>query len=114
MEVTEIGGGRKTFDGDAKHPPLYERESLAFLPFQKAPDAFVIPVYVATYDVNNPMPETTYRLMIRGLGFAPGRVGCDDPLDGRAVTVKVLKKGADLLEIEVPVADHPRLLTLAR
>src|SRR5512132_2564002 len=42
--------GNKQFEGDgtADHPPLYNRDVLAFLPFQVTSNRFVIPVYVMT------------------------------------------------------------------
>jgi hypothetical protein len=48
LSLLEIGdyAGNKQFEGDgtADHPPLYNREVLAFLPFQVMSSQFVIPV----------------------------------------------------------------------
>ena len=52
VSLIEIGdyAGKRQFEGDgtAAHPPLYNRDVLAFLPFQVTPKRFVIPVYVMT------------------------------------------------------------------
>ena len=42
VQVTALGSQGKIFDGDATHPPLWEREVLAVLPFQVRPGKHVI------------------------------------------------------------------------
>lgn len=111
VEVTELDGGRKTFEGDAKHPPLFERESFAFLPWQTKMDQFVVAVYVMTYDVTKPMPETHYRLTIKGLPPGVKTVKAYDPLRDQAVDVAIVRRGDGSVTIELPVVDYPRLLT---
>jgi hypothetical protein len=114
VDVVELEGNRKTFDGDATHPPLYERDSFAFLPWQTGKGRYVAAVYVMTYDATKPMPPTRYRLTIEGMGGEFGTVTLYDPIQDAPVEVKVLKKDKDKLEVEVPVVDYPRLLTMSR
>jgi hypothetical protein len=113
VEVTELEGGRKTFEGDAKHPPLFERESFAFLPWQINKSTFVIAAYVMTYDVTKPIPVTRYRLTINNLPALVSEIKAYDPLADEAVAVTVVHRGKDDLTIELPVVDYPRLLTLS-
>ena len=66
-------------DGTPAHPPLYDRDVFAFLPFQVNARTFVIPYYVMTRDVThvyNPaatgghqydMPAENFTLTIGGL-----------------------------------------------
>jgi hypothetical protein len=113
-------------DGTADHPPLHNRDVLAFLPFQVDPGRFVVPVYVMTsnlaknYKPGAPttdptrfdMPEETYRLTIGGAGGPGTAVSATDPLTGQAVPVTVVSSEADRLVVELPVTDSPRLLTI--
>ncbi|MBN2449228.1 MAG: hypothetical protein JXR77_02500 [Lentisphaeria bacterium] len=114
-EGTALTEGRKVFEGDGEHPPLWERELLAVLPFQVSPDRFVVAVYVMTYDITSPMPEMPWRLV---LGNVPEGVVLHrlyDPLQDREVPVRGLPGAAPgRLGIELPVADTPRLLELER
>jgi hypothetical protein len=113
-------------DGTPDHPPLHNRDVLAFLPFQVNPQRFVVAVYVMTsnlakrYDATAPntdptrfdMPEETYRLTIGGTGGAGTAVSATDPLTGQTVPVTVVSSEADQLVVELPVTDSPRLLTI--
>ena len=49
VEIDDYAGNKQfAGDGTADHPPLYNRDVLAFLPFQVSDKRFVIPVYVMT------------------------------------------------------------------
>ena len=100
------------FAGDATHPPLTEADVFAFLPFQLAPERFVIAVYVMTYDITKPLPDRPYRLTIRGLPAKVTAKELRDPLTGKILPVKVVARTADALEVELPVSDVPRLLVV--
>jgi hypothetical protein len=113
-------------DGSADHPPLYNRDVLAFLPFQVKPDRFVTAVYVMTSNVatnykpgapnTDPtrfdMPPETYRLTIGGTNGVGALVSATDPLTGQTVPVTVVSAAPDRLVVELPVTDSPRLLTI--
>ena len=113
-------------DGSADHPPLYNRDVLAFLPFQVKPDRFVTAVYVMTSNVatnykpgapnTDPtrfdMPPETYRLTIGGTNAVGALVSATDPLTGQTVPVTVVSAAPDRLVVELPVTDSPRLLTI--
>lgn len=128
LTLASIGdyGGRTQFTGDGSdaHPDLYDRDVLAFLPFQAADDRFVIPVYVMTrnlarvYDAQAgsarfDLPEERYQLTIGGTDAARVRASAVDPLTGGAVPVDVVRRTDDgWLVVEMPVTDSPRLLIL--
>jgi hypothetical protein len=117
--------GRRQFGGDgtAAHPPLYDRDVLAFLPFQLNSRSFVVPVYVMTRDmarVHRPrsrgparfdLPQSRYRLTIGGVRTSrPVRVSASDPLTGRSVPVRTVSARGNRLVVELLVTDSPRLL----
>ena len=131
VSLFEIGdyAGNRQFEGDgtAAHPPLYNRDVLAFLPFQVTPKRFVIPVYVMTtnlakvYKPTAPpadqtrfdLPAETYRLTIGGVAGKGASVSATDPLTGQAVPVKVISGSGGQLVVELPVTDSPRLLAIS-
>ena len=88
-------------DGTAAHPPLYDRDVFAFLPFQVNAHTFVIPYYVMTRDVAHvyapnaagghqyDMPAEDFTLTIGGLHGSRARVTAYDPLNDRPVTIKI-------------------------
>jgi hypothetical protein len=127
LSLVEIGdyAGNRQFQGDgsADHPALYNRDVLAFLPFQLTDRSFVIPVYVMTTNMakayrggTDParydMPPETYRLTIGNVRGTGAKVSGYDPLTGANVAVKVVSRGSDRLVVEMPVTDSPRLLTV--
>ncbi|MGH2761791.1 MAG: hypothetical protein ACRDLD_04305, partial [Thermoleophilaceae bacterium] len=97
LRVGDYAGNRQfEGDGSADHPPLHNRDVLAFLPFQVSPRRFVVAVYVMTanlarsYDPSAPstdptrfdMPEETYRLTIGNVSGDGATVSATDPLTG--------------------------------
>ncbi len=112
--------GRKQFEGDgtAAHPPLYDRDVVGFFPFQTGPGEYVCATYVMTRslakryeDDTLDLPEESFRLTIGGLG-PDTAVTASDPLTAQKVAVKVVSRGPDRLEVELPLTDSPRLLRL--
>jgi hypothetical protein len=115
-----------TGDGTAAHPPLYNRDVVAFLPFQTDSNKFVVPAYVMTRDMAklyNPsapttdvtrydLPPESYRLTIGGVNAAALQATATDPLTGQAVPVSVVSRSGDSAVIEIPLTDYPRLLVL--
>jgi hypothetical protein len=115
-------------DGTAAHPPLYDREVLAVLPFQTAPRRFIIPVYVMTRDLltlyrpSDPssdvtrfdLPDERFRLTLSNLpsSTAAPVVSAYDPLRQTATPARVLSHASGSAMIEVASTDYPRLLTI--
>ncbi len=98
-------------DGTAAHRPLYNREVLAFLPFQTAPGKYTIPVYVMTRDITKEIPPAPYQLTIGGVP-ADAAVRASDPITGQYVPVSVVSRQGTRLIVELGVADYPRLLII--
>jgi hypothetical protein len=113
-------------DGTSANPPLYNRDVVAFFPFQVSTNKFVVPAYVMTrniatlYNSSAPttdvtrfdMPPQTYRLTVGGLNTAQLTVTAADPLTGSSVPVTVTPTSASTAVLEVPLTDYPRLLVL--
>ncbi|HWH95423.1 MAG TPA: hypothetical protein VNT03_16295 [Baekduia sp.] len=129
LTLASIGdyAGRKQFEGrgTAAQPALYDRDVLAFLPFQAADDRFVAAVYVMTRDlvrverpgVSGPtrfdLPAERYQLTIGGVRSAAAHVSATDPLTGASVPVDVVRRDpGGWLVVELPVTDSPRLLSI--
>jgi hypothetical protein len=118
------------FAGDPKdlthYPPLFNRDVLAFFPFQVTDTRFVIPVYVMTRNVNKvygpdapstdptrfDLPPEKYDLAIGGINGAIATATATDPMTGTDVPVEIKARSADELVISLPVTDSPRLLTI--
>ncbi len=113
-------------DGTAAHPPLYNRQVVAFLPFQVDTNKFVVPAYVMTrnmatlYNPSAPstdvtrydMPPETYRLTVGGVNATNLKVTATDPLTGSSVPVQVTPTSSTTAVLEVGLTDYPRLLVL--
>jgi hypothetical protein len=112
-------------DGTRSHPPLYDRDVLAFFPFQLRRGRYVAAVYVMTrnlakvqrrgaladphrYDLR---PER-FRLRIGGFRSSRVRASATDPLTGASVRVRVRRLGRGRIELSMPVTDSPRMLQL--
>jgi hypothetical protein len=120
------GNAQFTGDGTADHPTLFNRDVLAFLPFQSTARRFVVAVYVMTsnlarnYKPGAPntdptrfdMPPETYRLTIGGTGGPGVTVRASDPLTAKTVPVTVISNEPGRLVVELPVTDSPRLLRI--
>ena len=120
--------GRKQFEGDgtAAHPALYDRDVATVLPFQVSDTRFVVGAYVATrdlskvYDTAAPvtdarrydLPAEIYRLTIGGIERCPVAVSATDPLDAAAVPVTVISCAAPVLNVEIPLTDSPRIISV--
>jgi hypothetical protein len=126
--------GHRQFEGDPAaigqnpdpHPPLYNRDVLAFFPFQTADHQFVVALYVMTRDMAHlyhpgapstdvtrfDMPDERYRLSIGGVHGRLARVRLYDPLWGTWVPFRTTSAGSNSLAIDVPLTDCPRLLQI--
>lgn len=112
-------------DGTDAHPPLYNRDVVAFLPFQVTDDRYVIATYVMTRDVaeryraSSPyaggvfdLPPERFRFTIGGLGRCDLRVSMSDPLLATRAPVRVVACSSRALTVDVPLTDSPRLLRI--
>ena len=120
--------GAKQFDGNgtSAYPPLYDRDVLAFFPFELRHGSYVAATYVMTRDVaqrygadpNVPasydLEPLRFRLAIGGLGGCPVRVSLFDPLHGTSAPVRAVSCTPRRLVVELELTDSPRLLRLAR
>ena len=110
-------------DGTADHPPLYNRDVTAVLPFQLSDTRFAIAAYVMTRDLatlHKPhaprsdltrwdLPEATYRLTLGGLD-RDAHLSATDPLTGRPVPVTVVSRDDRQLVVELALSDSPRVI----
>jgi len=112
VDVVALGAQGKNFEGDATHPPLWHRDCFAFLPFQADANRFVIAAYVMTWDATRPMEEARYRLTIGGFPSPVSEITLYDPLQDRSIEARILRREGASLEVEIPIVDYPRLLTV--
>jgi hypothetical protein len=115
-------------DGTAAHPPLYDRDVLAVLPFQSSPARFVIPVYVMTRDLltlYEPLaPDTDiHRFDLPAERFwvtlgnlpetaKPPTVSAYDPLLDEATPARLVSREGATAVFEIAATDYPRLLSI--
>ena len=113
-------------DGTLAHPPLYNRDVVAFLPFQADSNRFVVPTYVMTrdmaklYNLTAPstdvtrydLPPETYRLTVTGVNAAALQASATDPLSGQSVPVTVVSRSGSTAVVQLDLTDYPRLLVL--
>ena len=126
--------GHMQFAGDPQtagrhpdpHPPLYNRDVLAFFPFQDSDSKFVVATYVMTrslgqlYHPSAPVTDITrfdlpperYRLTIKGIRGPNARVSLLDPMTGQSSPAQVVGVSYNLLTVDVLLTDSPRLLTI--
>jgi hypothetical protein len=116
----------KQFDGDgtSAHPPLYDRDVVAFFPFQLRDGEYLAATYVMTRNLAKPygkkgepdrfdLPEERFRLRIGGLDGRRAEVSATDPLTGQSVAVEVEERVRGGLTVALPLTDSPRLLRLS-
>lgn len=107
IRINPLGESRRIFDGEK---PLLSRDVFVCLPWQIGEQEYVVGLYVMTWDATVPFAEERYRLTLKGT--TASKATLVDPVDGRALAVKILSREGDLVELEVPVIDTPRLLIL--
>jgi len=112
MAVTELGEARKIFGGDAKHPPLWQRQAFAVLPFQVDEHRFVIAVYAMTYDVTKHFEPEPYRVTLCGFAGKVQSASLYDPVGDAKERVTVKSEGADGVSLEFAATDTPQLITI--
>jgi hypothetical protein len=99
-------------DGTDEHPPLYDRDVLAILPFQSNARRFVIPYYVMTRDVLQPLDPEQFTVRLEGLRGAAATVSTYDPLGDTNVPVETVAADANSLTLRLTATDYPYLLTV--
>jgi len=130
LSLNAIGdyAGNTEFDGDGApgRPALFDRDVVAFFPFQTNDHSYVIPTYVMTRNVlrnykpgapdsdvsRYDLPPAVYRLTVGGLGSCSSSFSATDPLTGNSVPVRVVSCDTSRAVVEMPLTDSPRLLTI--
>jgi hypothetical protein len=122
--VGAYAGGVQWAGDGLDHPPLRNRDVLAFLPFQASDHLFVVPIYVMTRNMATvyrsaagperyDLPPERFQMTIGGTDAAQAKVSATDPLTGESVPVTVVDRTATgWLVVEMPVTDSPRLLVI--
>jgi len=104
----------KQFDGDPNdptaHPPLYDRDVLALLPFQVNARKFVIPYYVVTRDIRRDLAPEKFTVALKGLTAKAAKLTAYDPILDKRHPVPVLSNKDGLLKLELTATDYPILL----
>jgi hypothetical protein len=99
-------------DGTPAHPPLFDREALAFFPFQLTGREWVAAAYVMTRNLARGYRARRFRIAIGGLRGRRVKATASNPLTGRKVPAKVIARKAGSVAVELPLTDSPRLLRL--
>jgi hypothetical protein len=122
--VGDYAGGVQWAGDGLDHPPLRNRDVLAFLPFQASDHLFVVPIYVMTRNMATvyrsaagperyDLPAERFQMTIGGTDAAKAKVSATDPLTGESVPVTVVDRTVTgWLVVEMPVTDSPRLLVI--
>lgn len=110
------GGAGKQWSGDGTlaHPDLFNREVLAWLPYQVNARRWVVAFYVMTRDVRTDLAPEKFELRIRGLNARAANVAVYDPQSGTTRQSGTLRKGSAQADasIQVEASDFPRLLII--
>ena len=99
-------------DGTPAHPPGYDREAFAFLPYQVNRHRFVIPYYVMTRNIAQPLTPESFQIDFTGVHAKQATVSAYDPLNDVSVPVTVDSAAGDELVLTVTAADYPYLLII--
>jgi hypothetical protein len=112
IEVTPLGPQLTVFEGNATHPPLWEREVLAVLPFQLNPDRHAIAVYVMTRDVTETFAPAPFQFKLSGVKGK--EVEAIDILGDETPLLRTRDLGGSDLELRLYVTDKPVVLRIGR
>lgn len=112
VEVTALGPQTKIFEGDATHPPLWDREVLAVLPFQVSAEKHVVVLYVMTRDVTRSFGVRKFRLKFHGVKGE--RINAEDILSGIGIGVQKNQFEGTSLTATLEVGDQPVAVTIGR
>jgi hypothetical protein len=110
VDAASLGPESKVFEGDATHPPLWQREVLAVLPFQVNPRKHVVAVYLMTRDALKVLPPETFRLTFNGV--KSNHVEAMDVLSGAPVPIHSKSLGPNKVEVTLGVTETPITIAL--
>lgn len=113
-------------DGSAAHPTLFDRDVVAFFPYQVSDRTWVAGAYVMTrnlatnYNPSAPdsdptrydLPGEIFRLSLGGVSSCNLNVSATDPMTGTAVAASLVSCSVPTAVIELPLTDSPRMLTI--
>ena len=97
-------------DGTTKHPPGYDRELFAFLPCQVNAHRFVIPYYVMTVNIAQPLAPETFTIDFTGVNGTGATITAYDPLNNVTVPVTTNSASSNEVNLTLTAADYPYLL----
>ena len=116
LEVNAISDSHNNYqfagDGTPAHPPAYDREAFAFLPYQANPHRFVIPYYVMTRNIAQPLTPESFQIDFSGIRADGAKVRVYDPLNDVSVPVTVDSRAGDELVLTLQATDYPYLLII--
>ncbi len=118
LEILSIedNHGAKQFEGDPKdlraHPPLFDRDVLAILPFQINARKFVIPYYVMTRDIKRDLKEEEFTVTLKGIGGNGAKVSAFDPIANASKKATVLASEGETIKVQLQATDYPVLLEI--
>jgi hypothetical protein len=100
-------------DGTAAHPPGYDQERFAFLPYQVNAKKFVIPYYIMTADITKPMTSwEVYTVNIQGINGIGATVTAYDPLNDTTLPMTTNAGTDNTISVNLVAADYPYLLII--
>ncbi|HHP7229384.1 MAG TPA: hypothetical protein ACFCUY_00820 [Xenococcaceae cyanobacterium] len=99
-------------DGSKAYPNLYDRDVLAFLPFQVNAKRFVIPYYVMTRDIAKALKPEKFTLEIKGVKANGTSITAYDPIQDKTIQAQVKSSKSDSLWLELTATDYPYLLII--
>ena len=115
LEVKSIHGSNNDYqfagDGTLAHPPGYDREAFAFLPYQVNAHRFIIPYYVMTRNIAQPLIPESFEIEFTGIHTKGATMSVYDPLNDVSVPLTVDSAGDDL-RLSLTAADYPYLLII--
>jgi hypothetical protein len=97
-------------DGTQAHPPGYDREAFQFLPYQVNKHRFVIPFYVMTRDIQQPLTPEKFTIDVSGIDAVGATFTVYDPLNETTVPKTINSRAANEVNLTVTATDYPYLL----
>jgi hypothetical protein len=106
------------------HPTVYNRDCVAFFPFQSSDTAWACLAYVmtrsigtnygATKDVTRfDMPEEHYQITVSGLNGLVAKLAYYDPMTNTHPYATVIARTATTVTVDLPLTDSPRVLKIS-
>ena len=114
-----------TGNGTRAYPTLYDRDVLAFFPWQVNEHKFVAAVYVMTRDLTHrytsqpasgqtpyDLPPEEFRLTIGNIDGRGATVSLSDPLTGTQQAATIVSRTRSHIVVELAATDSPRMLSV--